>query len=177
MNAFSALIDRFSRPDQWPLIAALISAGLLAGAYAFEIFGDYPPCPLCVEQRWAHLYIAVAAALLYAGLAVIKPGSAIARAGVGLIAVGFFSSAWLAGRHAGMEYGFWEIPCQSMDFGEPTAADLFDALDQPRNVVPCDEAAWWLFGVSMAGYNALISAAAGAMSLISVFRTPYRRPQ
>jgi disulfide bond formation protein DsbB len=59
-------IDVWTRPDRWPLAGGLTSLALLAGAYAFEIFGNYPPCPLCIEQRWIHIWAIIAGGVGFA---------------------------------------------------------------------------------------------------------------
>lgn len=170
-----ALFDRWTRPDRWPLVGAAGSAALLLGALGFEVLGDYPPCPLCIEQRWAHVYALIAGAALFAAFRFAPPLPAIAtRAGAGAMAGLFAFSAWRAVRHAGMEYGFWVIPCQGEDVSDVTIDSVLGALNTAQNVVLCDEAAWTLFGVSMAGYNALFSAAFCAMSLYALFRNPTR---
>jgi len=60
------LFDVWTRPDRWPLAGGIASLALLAGAYAFEVFGNYPPCPLCVEQRWIHIWAVIAGAVGFA---------------------------------------------------------------------------------------------------------------
>lgn len=170
-----ALLQHWTRPDSWPLMAALGSAAILAGAFAFEILGNYPPCPLCIEQRWAHVYVMLAGLIAYAGLRFLKPASAwIDRAATGLIALLFGHSAWIAGYHAGGEYKLWPLNCQATDVSGVTVEDLLAALNTPTNVVLCDEPAWTLLGVSMAGYNTLFSAAMGIISLLIILRRPNR---
>jgi len=60
MNALAVLVSTLTRPDRWPLVGAAGSGLLLLGALAFEYLGNYPPCPLCIEQRWAHVYVLIA---------------------------------------------------------------------------------------------------------------------
>lgn len=200
------ILDIWTRPDRWPLAAAAGSGLILAGAYAFEIFGDYPPCPLCVAQRWVHIWIVVAgvagflAALilrrpdaqlvktgastmrgwfrtrLQALYALYQAPGALARAACALVAGLAGWSLWEAARHAGMEYGFWTIDCQPADASGVTVDTLLNSLNSAQNVVPCDEAAWTLLGLSMAGYNALFSAALCLISIIAIFKGPSWRP-
>ncbi|XBQ17638.1 MAG: disulfide bond formation protein B [Oceanicaulis sp.] len=59
MNRLSDLVSAALRPDRWPLFGALAAAGMLLAAFAFEVFGNYPPCPLCIEQRWVHVWALV----------------------------------------------------------------------------------------------------------------------
>lgn len=199
-------LDTWTRPDRWPLIAGLASLALLGGAYAFEIFGNYPPCLLCIEQRWIHIWAILAGGVgfalsqtlrrpdarlvqvsattlreslrgwfrsrLQAAYALYQAPGALSRAASAVIGIIFAWSAWVAGRHAGMEYGWWTIDCQAADVSGISIDTMMESLSTAANVVPCDEAAWTLLGISMAGYNALFSAALCLISIISLFRTP-----
>ncbi|WP_199200545.1 exopolysaccharide biosynthesis protein [Alkalicaulis satelles] len=169
------LIDRVMRPDLWPLIGAGGSAALLAGAFAFEIFGDFPPCPLCIDQRWAHVWVVIAGLGLGAifRFAPTLPDLAM-RAGAGLMAAFFAFAAWQAMRHAGLEYGLLDTQCPAADISGLTLEQLMAQLDTAQTVVACDEVVWSLFGISMAGYNALVSGALCAISLLVMFRKPVR---
>lgn len=170
-----AVLNRWTRPDQWPLIGALGSASLLAGAFAFEVFGQYPPCPLCIEQRWLHAYALMAGLVIFGGFRLAKPDLAVfSRIGAAIMAVAFGLSAWRAGFHAGGEYKLWPLNCQASDVSGVTVDQLLTALNTPTNVVLCDEPAWTLLGLSMAGYNTLFSALMCALSLMAILRTPYR---
>lgn len=154
----------------WPWVALFASAFMLAAAQAFEVIGQLPPCPLCLRQRevyWAA--IAVAAA----GLAAARfwPALFIPRATAALLAVAFLAGAGVALYHAGVEYKVFPAP-ESCGAGlapaAPQSADaLWDALGdgRPRQLVSCSDAPWTLFGVSMAGYNGLISLVLAMVSL------------
>ncbi|MBA3325657.1 MAG: disulfide bond formation protein B [Rhodobacteraceae bacterium] len=127
--------------------AAAGSAALLAAALAFQYLGGLAPCPLCIWQRWPH----VAAVLL--GLALLAtPRREIAALG----ALAMLAGAGIAAYHAGVEQGWWPGPvtCTAPDVADLTPDELLaQILTTP--VVRCDEIAWSLFGVSMAGWNAL----------------------
>jgi len=175
MTALRPLLDRWTRPDTWPLVAALVSASLLLGAFGFEVFGRYAPCPLCIQQRWAHAYLLGAGLILFIGLTVLKPMNAWAARGATLIVAALAGfSAWRAGYHAGGEYGFWRLDCLAADTSSISVDQLLNSLSTATNVVLCDEPAWTLFGVSMAGYNAIISGLVGLISILVLFRKPYR---
>jgi disulfide bond formation protein DsbB len=168
-------IDQALRPDIWPLLGAAGSAALLAGAFAFEIFGDFPPCPLCIDQRWAHVWPMIAGTVLFAlyRFGPALPGLAV-RAGSALMAGLFAFATWRAVRHAGLEYGMLDTRCPAADMTGVTLEDLMAQMDTPQTIVACDEVVWSLFGISMAGYNALFSGALCAISLIILFRKPSR---
>ena len=132
-------------------LAGLGSALLLAGAFGFQLAG-YAPCPLCILQRWPH---AVAALI---GLAVWFAGPRRLLLAAGLLAA--LVATGLAFYHAGIELGIWSgaTACSAAvsDLAAMSTADLMAQL-QNAPVVRCDEAPWSLFGVSMAGWNGLIS--------------------
>lgn len=150
-------------PMRWPLAALIVSALMLAAAHAFQAAG-YAPCHLCLRQRevyWA--IIAVSAIALAANRR--RPNAKQAKLFTTLIGLGFLYGAGLAAFHAGVEWKFWPGPeiC-SGGFGNFQARDLSTALEGPQRVIRCDEAAWRLLGLSMAGYNALISLGLAALS-------------
>lgn len=133
----------------WTSLAAGGSAALLAGAYLFQALG-YPPCAMCLWQRWPH-FVAIALGLLALrikapGLALLGAAAAAATAGIGVF-------------HTGVERDWWEGPSScSGDGGLDglTGAELL-AVTGPR-VVMCDQVSWAFLGLSMASWNALFSA-------------------
>ena len=138
-------------------LATLVPASLLAGAYAFQYVGGLFPCEMCWWQRYAHF-----AALALALLGWLAPARRwpVALAGCALAVAGL-----LGLYHAGVEYHWWT------GITECTSAVKFAAGGDPlaaimaAPTVRCDEVQWKLFGISMAGYNFLISGAAAAMVL------------
>jgi disulfide bond formation protein DsbB len=133
-------------------LALLVPAALLAGAFAFEYWGGLYPCEMCWWQRYAHM-----AALPFAVLALFtRPGrpfvwtAALAIAASG--AIGFY--------HAGIELGWFEgfTQCTSAATGA-TTEDLLKAI-MAAPMVRCDDIQWSWLGISMAGWNAILSLAA-----------------
>ncbi|WP_171207417.1 MULTISPECIES: disulfide bond formation protein B [unclassified Ruegeria] len=132
-------------------LATAGSAALLLGALGFQYLGSLAPCKMCIWQRFPH-----GAAILIGVLAFAFPGirplpllgalAAATTAGIGIF-------------HAGVEKGLWEGPstCTS---GSISGLSPEELLDQIMNapVVRCDEIAWEMLGLSMAGWNALLSA-------------------
>jgi len=167
--------DQALRPDVWPLLGAAGSGALLAGAFAFEIFGGLPPCPLCIDQRWAHVWQLIAGIALFAlyRFGPALPGLAV-RAGSALMAGLFAFATWRAVRHAGLEYGLLDTRCPAADMTGVTLEDVMAQMDTPQVLVACDEVYWSLFGISMAEYNVLFSGALCAISLIVLFSNPAR---
>jgi disulfide bond formation protein DsbB len=129
-------------------LALGIPAVLLAGAYVSEYgFGLYP-CEMCWWQRYPH-FLAILLALV----------STVARpraAWIALAAVAILVSGAIGVFHAGVEYDWWEgiTACT----GAPGAAggDPLEAI-LAAPLVRCDQPAWTLLGISLAGFNALIS--------------------
>ncbi|NKB19426.1 MAG: disulfide bond formation protein B [Alphaproteobacteria bacterium] len=134
-------------------IAALAAAGLLIAVFMMQYFGGLAPCSLCLTQRWPH---GVALAL---GLIALMPITAAParRLLLALIALSFAVTAGIGAYHAGVEYGWFAGPnaCSGNITGN-TVEELKRAL-MAQPVVRCDEVAWSLFGVSLAGFNFLAS--------------------
>ena len=133
-------------------IALLVPAALLAGAYVSQYgFGLYP-CEMCWWQRYAHF-----AALVPAVLAFVVPGDA-RRLMVRIAGAVILIAALLGGYHAGVEYGWWEGITTCATTVEAGGDPLEAILNAP--IVRCDTAPWSLLGISLAGWNFLISGAA-----------------
>ena len=137
------------------LLAALGSAGMLLGAFAFEHLGDLPPCKMCIWQRWPH---GLAAAL---GVVAWRMGNRTLGAICGLIVL---VGAGIAFYHTGVEQSWWEGPstCTSSPIGILTTEELLAQI-QNAPLVRCDEIAWSLFGLSMAAWNGVISLGLAAL--------------
>jgi disulfide bond formation protein DsbB len=138
------------------LLAA--SAALLAGALAFQYWGGLQPCVLCLWQRYAHVGV-----MAFAGLTLVigQPQLRLTLlAAAGLAAV---AGAGIAGFHVGVEQHWWQgtAECGST-LGPAATIDELRARLLAQPVVRCDEVAWSLFGISMAGYNFLLSLALAA---------------
>lgn len=129
--------------------AGLGSLALLLGAWVFQAAG-YAPCQMCVWQRWPH-----AAATLLAGVGVLVPATPVIAAG----ALAALSTSGLGAYHAGVERGLWQGPATcagGADIGALTPEDLMQQIMEAP-LVRCDEIAWQLAGISMAGWNAIAS--------------------
>lgn len=144
-----------ARAARWVVLIA--PALLLGGAYVGQlVFGLYP-CEMCWWQRWPHF-----AALGLALLAFLVPPQ---RLWVALAALAIISSGLIGAFHAGVEYGWWEgvTKCASVP-----GADGGNAMDAilATPLVRCDVAPWTLMGVSLAGYNFLVSTVSGVAALV-----------
>ena len=156
------------------LAIAVIAAATLAGAWFFQLVLDIKPCPLCLEQRYAY-YLALPLAAFLAFLAARGAPRQVLMAGFIVLLVATLANAWLGGYHAGVEWQFWPGPsdCSGplVDFGK--AGSLLEQLDKVR-VVRCDEVQWRFLGLSLAGYNVLISLAMAAIALFGFVRAAKR---
>lgn len=132
------------------LLAILGSAGLLGGAFAFQYLGGMAPCQLCLWQRWPH-----AAAVLIGGVALATGWRGLAWAG----ALAALATAGIGVFHVGVEQLWWEglATCTAGSISGISAADLLDPSKDVAQVVRCDAIAWQMFGISMAGWNAILS--------------------
>lgn len=149
------------------ILAGGISLALLVGALLFQYVGGLPPCEMCHWQRWPHIAAAVVGLI---GMALIARGllpRGLSRA-MSLFAIAALGLSGLIGiYHAGVEWMLWEGPtaCTGLGF-DPRALSGPDAF----RVVRCDVAAWRLFGLSLAGYNALFSLGTASLCLV-LFRS------
>ena len=149
------------------LIVALAGAATIAGAWFFELVVKLNPCPLCLEQRVPY-YIAIPLALVVAFAASRKAPRLVVTGGLLALAGLMLWGVYLGVFHAGIEWGIWTGPQECS--GAPQLAPPGDFMKrlQAINITRCDEAAWRFLGVSLAGYNALISAALAAIALLGV---------
>jgi disulfide bond formation protein DsbB len=148
--------------------AVLIAAGgaaTILGAWFFQFVVGLKPCPLCLEQRYAYYFAIPLAALILVGDQV---GSSrkVLLAALAVIAAGMLWNAGLATYHAGVEWKWWAGPqdCSGPIDRFGSANDMLKQL-QSISVVRCDEAAWRFLGLSLAGYNALISLALASLAI------------
>ena len=135
----------------------LVAAATLAGAWFFQLVLDILPCPLCLEQRYAY-YVAVPLAALVAIAAAKRAPRAALVGGLALLALAALGNAALGGYHAGVEWGFWPGPndCSGPVVSLGSAGSLLQRLDTVK-VIRCDEVQFRFLGISLAGYNVLIS--------------------
>jgi disulfide bond formation protein DsbB len=137
------------------LNSTLALAAILA-ALGFEFFGGHAPCPLCLTERYAY-YVGVP--LLFLALVALAGGHpVIAATGFFLVALAFLANMGVGGYHTGAEWGFWPGPSTCSGALQPlgTTADLLKGL-KTATVIRCDQASWWLFGLSFAGWNTVLS--------------------
>ena len=132
------------------------SAALLGGALAFQYLGHLAPCEMCLWQRWPHV-----AAL---GIGLLAWARSNNRFAVAVAAVCLLVGAGLGFFHAGVEYHWWTGP-QACTAPALASGTSFVAAALAAPLIRCDAAAWTMFGISMAGYNGLVSTVIGATAL------------
>jgi disulfide bond formation protein DsbB len=155
--------DPTPSPRNVALAMAVVAAATLGGAWFFELVLGIRPCPLCLEQRYAY-YLAVPLAIMLA----LMPMPHLARlAGFAVLALAMLGNAGLGAYHAGVEWQFWQGPttCSGSAVDLGSAGSLLQRLDSVK-VIRCDEVQWRFLGLSLAGYNALISLALAAMAVL-----------
>lgn len=142
--------------------AALGSAALLLGAFAFQHLGGLAPCKLCIWQRWPH-----AAAVAIGILAILTGRFQLAWLG----ALAALTTAGIGLYHAGVEQAWWQGPttCTSSGIGGLSPDDLMNQI-MNAPLVRCDEIPWQMLGVSMAGWNMIFSAALAIVWIMAARR-------
>jgi disulfide bond formation protein DsbB len=136
-------------------IALLLPLALMAGALGSQYLGGLHPCEMCMWQRWPHY-----AAIVVAALAILLRHTGASLALTILAGLLILTSGGIGVYHAGAEYHWWNGPQHCTGFAHGTGADLMRSiLSQP--LIRCDQPQWTLFGISLAGFNALFSIVGG----------------
>ncbi len=148
-----------------PLAIAILGAATLIGAWIFQYGFGIQPCPLCLEQRYAYYFAIPLACLLAAGVA-FGASRKVLVVGFVAIAAGMLWNAGLGAYHSGVEWGWWQGPtdCSGPINDLGGAGGLLKKIQTIR-IVRCDEVQWRFLGLSLAGYNALISLALAALAI------------
>ena len=145
------------RKANW--LAFLLPSGLLGGALISQYgFGLYP-CEMCMWQRWPHL-----AAIMLALPALLIGSKSRSFPLVVAATMAIAVSGLIGGFHAGVEYGWWE-GFTSCSTNIPTGGDMLDSI-MNAPLVRCDVAPWSLFGISLAGFNFLLSVGGAILILV-----------
>jgi disulfide bond formation protein DsbB len=158
--------------DRWRLCALVASAAMLAIAHGFQRFGGLAPCTLCLRQREVY-WVAGALALAFMVLVRLPGGPRLRQATCWVLGLVFLGGAAIAVYHAGAEWKFWPGPttCASAGATSVDAQAMSELLKGAKIRGPaCDKAAWVFLGLSMAGWNALISLALAGLSAAAALR-------
>ncbi|HEV2649679.1 MAG TPA: disulfide bond formation protein B [Rhizomicrobium sp.] len=147
------------------LLMGAVSLALILGALGFQYIGNYPPCEMCHWQRWPHIAAAVVGLigglLLSSGVLPARTAPFVAALAILGVAAGGVMGVY----HAGVEWHWWLGPQAC------TTGFVFNGhLDLTAPVPHCDIPAWTLFGISLAGYNAIFSLGAAALGTVLLVR-------
>ena len=162
-NIFSFLYARSAR--EWGVFFFAVSAAVLATVFISQSFG-FHPCKLCIWQRWPYTVAGVLSLLLIFA----AKNKNITTTLLLLLVLTFLGGAGIALFHAGVEYGWWEFhsDCTS-DLAKATSAEDFLERLKAAPVVRCDERVPFLFGMTMAFYNTLLSCGLTILALIALY--------
>ncbi len=151
------------------LLTAAAGVAMLLAAFGFQHIGGLDPCVLCVYQRWPWVAVAMLGAA-----AVFLGGN---RAIMGLSVLVLLAGAGIAAYHVGVEQHWWAgtAECGGQTGAAQSVADLKRQL-LATEVTRCDEVAWSLLGISMAGYNMILSAGLAVVLVLSLIHSR-RRPR
>jgi disulfide bond formation protein DsbB len=147
-------------PGRAAFLIFIVALATISGAWIFQYLG-YPPCHLCLQQRWAY-YIAIPLALATGLLA--EHNTAAAKGLLYLLALIWLGSMIFGIYHSGVEWKWWPGP-------DTCGGDLSGGLPNLSGpVIRCDEAAIRILGLSLAGWNAVISLGLAAVAFIGASR-------
>lgn len=151
---------------RWGALCLLVALATIGGALAIEHVGGVKPCPLCLEQRWAY-YLGIPAtfvALVLVSTGRVKLGAALLLA----VALGYLANAGLGLYHAGVEEKWWAGPATCSGAAPlvlgGAGKGVLGSLTETR-VIRCDEAPLRIAGLSLAGWNVIVSLALVAAAL------------
>jgi len=148
------------------LIALLLPLALLGGALGSQYLGGLHPCEMCYWQRWPHAVAILLAALAFAAPAESRRTRALTLLAAAAIAV----SGAIGVYHAGVEAKIFEgITTCTAIAGAGSSADLLKQITQAP-IVRCDQVQWAFLGISMAGWNAILSLSGAAAILLLTLR-------
>ena len=148
-------------------LVSIAAALLLISVYMLQHLGGLAPCSLCVAQRWPH---GVALGL---GLIALIPITKLSmqRILLGLCAISFCVTSVIGVYHSGVEYGWFVGPASCSDTINSTSLEALRSKLSAQSIVRCDKVLWSFLGISLAAYNAIISAGLSFFSAATAFGT------
>jgi disulfide bond formation protein DsbB len=139
----------------WPLLTLIASGAMLAAAiFYFQEYLGLQPCPLCMQQRYWHWAVVGVSALAFVTTRLQPKWTSWAIVIIGLVLLG---SAAMGAYHVGVEQKWVVAQCDAGGAVDPNELVLGNLPDGELRPPRCDEIVWSLFGISMAGYNAIVS--------------------
>jgi disulfide bond formation protein DsbB len=164
-----------SAPERRAGLLLSVASFTIAAAWFTELVLGYPPCKLCLLQRWPYYFAIPLAALAWIITGPLKLRVA-ARPAFAMIACIFMISVALGVHHSGVEWGWWQGPADcggAINTGPANAQDLLAQMNRTR-VISCTDAPFRVLGLSMAGWNAAVSFILASIA-IRGWRTSYAR--
>ena len=164
-----AILKTLLKDWAWPVAAVIVSALMLAAAHGFETFGKLYPCPLCLRQRevyWALIAMTLTGLVLWK----VRPTRRFLVALNVLIGLVFGVGMVVAFYHSGVEWKIFPPPAGCAAEGNVDLMDM-GSLDQPITVHACTDAPFYFLGLSMAGWNGVVSAILAVLSFIAAGAT------
>lgn len=143
--------------------AFILGLVTIAAAWGTQLIGGLVPCELCLEQRIAYYY--GLPLLLVVLITWNRLPLAVWYVAMAIVTAIFAWGTYMGAFHAGVEWGFWPGPTACTGVGDTMS---FDALSNMTPVIGCDVVQFRLLGISLAGYNALISLAIVALLLVAI---------
>ncbi|MBJ6987654.1 MULTISPECIES: disulfide bond formation protein B [unclassified Devosia] len=151
-------------------IAFILGLATILGALGSQYIGGLQPCDLCLQQRMPYYWGLPLLALILVLWGRLPKQVKIA--GMAIVAALFAYGAYLGAFHSGVEWGFWPGPTTCSGLGESLS---LDSLNDLKPVIGCDVVQFRFLGISMAGYNAIISLAIAGLLTLSILRTSRQR--
>lgn len=140
-------------------VALLASLVALGTAFTSQYIFDLWPCVLCLYQRWPY-----AGVIVISLLGMVMRHQIDSRVFLVLCALGFAATAAIGAFHVGVEQGWWQGTAECVgDTSKALSVQDLKAQIMSAPIVRCDDIAWSLFGISMAGYNVI------AAAILSIF--------
>ena len=149
-------------PHRTVLLIFAVAAATIIGAWIFEYVG-YAPCELCLKQRWAY-YAAIALSLAMLGAS--RSSAKLMRYGLLILALLWVGSMAFGIYHSGVEWKWWQGPTTCTGAGALSGG----LPDLTKPVVLCDTPAIRILGLSLAGWNAVISFGLAFVALVGAHR-------
>ena len=155
----------------WSITALILALAMLATAWSFQLFAHLNPCHLCLKQRDVY-WIAVGVSLVASVWAIFTGAKGPPRVFSFVLFAIFATGAAIAFFHAGVELKWWPGPESCTASHDEISIDQMAAFlaGAVTKAPQCDIAAWRMWGISMAGYNAIASAILALLSLIASLR-------
>jgi disulfide bond formation protein DsbB len=154
------------------LLVLVASIAVIAGAFLFEYVGHLAPCEICLAERWPY-YVAIAMSLMALATGARRPALWLA-----LLVLVFMVSTGLGAYHVGVEQHWIAGPtaCTGSDIGVAKTVEELKRLMESQQSVRCDVVQWTFFGVSLAGFNLLISLGLLGIVVIGAHRSMLAGP-